>query len=331
VAGVRVDAQRPGPHHRAGPLISRRANSRRSPWTILAVATLAQATSGYVVLGVATLASFAADDFGLGGTATGLIVTAAGLAPLFALVPVGRLLDVHGERRVVTAGGLWLGLGGLVSAFAPSYPLLLAALLLGGVGYATAQPGGSKAVAGWFPDRRGLAMGIRQTGLPLGGALAAATLPALATSWGWRSALGVAGAVGIAGAVAFGLVYDDPEAGDDDVESYEFGPQLRRLLRMPSVRAAAAAGFVMVSAQFCLVSYLLPFLRSETGIAPERGAVALFAVQGCGIAGRIVLAAWSDRTAHRLIPVATAAIAAAVAVAALPPAAGRLELPLLVT
>jgi predicted MFS family arabinose efflux permease len=108
-------------------------------------------------------------------------------------------------------------------------------------------------------------------------------------------------------------------------------PQLRRLLRMPSVRAAAAAGFVMVSAQFCLVSYLLPFLRSETGIAAERGAVALFAVQGCGIAGRIVLAAWSDRTAHRLIPVATAAIAAAVAVAALPPAAGRLELPLLVT
>lgn len=86
----------------------------------------------------------------------------------------------------------------------------------------------------------------------------------------------------------------------------------------------------MVGTQFCLVSYLLPFLRTEAGVPTARGAAVLFAVQGCGIAGRVILAAWSDRTAHRLIPVATAGVAAAVGVAALPSAAGRMGLPLLV-
>ena len=35
---------------------------------------------------------------------------------------------------------------------------------------------GSKAIVKWFPpQRRGLAMGIRQTGIPIGGALASST------------------------------------------------------------------------------------------------------------------------------------------------------------
>jgi predicted MFS family arabinose efflux permease len=173
-------------------------------------------------------------------------------------------------------------------------------------------------------------MGIRQTGLPLGGALAAATLPAAATVWGWRAALVIAGLVGMAGAVAFALVYSEPDSAAAETPVYRFGPQLREVLRMRSVRVAALTGFVMVSTQFCLVSYLLPFLWSEAHLAPTKGAAVLFAVQASGIAGRVLLAAWSDRTSHRLIPVATAAVVSAAALAGLP-ATGGSPLPLLVT
>ncbi|MEK1829778.1 hypothetical protein AAAC51_13790 [Priestia megaterium] len=45
---------------------------------------------------------------------------------------------------------------------------LTGVLLAAGVWYGTAQPGGSKAVVKWFPSHhRGLAMGIRQTGIPI--------------------------------------------------------------------------------------------------------------------------------------------------------------------
>ena len=46
----------------------------------------------------------------------------------------------------------------------------LLAFFAAGVGSAFPTPAGSKAVMGWFPlAQRGTAMGIRQTGIPLGG------------------------------------------------------------------------------------------------------------------------------------------------------------------
>ena len=58
-----------------------------------------------------------------------------------------------------------------------NYTYVVAILLFVGIWYGGEQPGGSKAIVKWFPpQRRGLAMGIRQTGIPIGGALASSTL-----------------------------------------------------------------------------------------------------------------------------------------------------------
>ena len=266
-------------------------------WVILAVATLTQAATGFVFVGVGTLAGFLQRAFSLSGAQTGLVVTALGVVPLFALLPVGRLLDRHGERAIVTGGALLLATGAGAAAFAPSYPLLLALLLVGGSGYATSQPGGSKAVAGWFqPDQRGLAMGIRQTGLPLGGAAAAAILPALAASAGWREALGSAAAVAAVGAILFGLAYRPSER--NPVDGYAFMAQLGRLFGSPAVRPVLWAGVVLVSAQFCIISYLMLFLRDGHGLPLARGAWFLFTAQALGAVGRVALGARSDRLGH---------------------------------
>ena len=297
----------------------------RSRWTILAIATAAQAASGYVFLGIAALAGFVQEDLGLTGAQTGLIVTAVGLAPLFALVPVGRMLDFHGEARVVTAGGLWLALGAVAAALAPGYGWLLIALFVGGTGYSTSQPGGSKAVAGWFgEERRGLALGIRQSGLPVGGALAAATLPYVALHWGWRPALVVAGAVGSAGSIAFALVYRNP-AGTSEPSGYGFGSELRRLLAYPRLRPALLAGLVMVGTQFTLLSYLIPYSRRDLGVGAATAAVALAAVQTSGVAGRVLLSAWSDRLgpSRRMIAVGVSALVATIGVVVLATAPSR--------
>jgi predicted MFS family arabinose efflux permease len=225
---------------------------------------------------------------------------------------VGRLLDLRGERVVVTAGGVWLALGAFVAALTPGFGWLLLALFIGGIGYASSQPGGSKAVAGWFgEERRGLALGIRQTGLPLGGALAAGTLPYIALDWGWRPALLVAAAVCAAGSISFAFIYRDP-AGEFEPRTYEFGPELRRLLGYPPLRPALLAGLVMVGTQFTLLSYLIPFLRDDLRVAAATAALALAAVQTSGVAGRVLLAAWSDRLGppRRMIAVGVGALVA---------------------
>ena len=200
-------------------------------------------------LAVGTLAAFVQADLDLNGTQTGLLVTAVGLVPLFALLPVGRMLDRHGERWLVGAGALVLGCGVAVATTQDAYVAVMALLLLGGTGYATAQPGGSSAVAGWFTGpRRGLAMGIRQTGLPLGGALSAAILPTLAERTDWRTALLFAGGVAVAGAIVFTSVYrDHPRPGPSDGAWWL---DVRRLLGVRELRPVLWAGTAHVATQF---------------------------------------------------------------------------------
>ncbi|MGH9168188.1 MAG: MFS transporter [Acidimicrobiia bacterium] len=301
--------------------MNRRPVDRSSgyPWLVVAVATVAQAATAFAFLGVGALAGFFQEEFRLSGVQTGLIVTAVGLVPLFALIPVGRLLDRYGERGIVSGGALLLAAGVGAAALAPSYPWLLLLLLVGGAGYATSQPGGSKAVADWFAvRRRGMAMAIRQTGLPLGGAAAAAVLPALAAGSGWQPALVTAAAVTALGGILFFVVYRQVRAGDG--EDYRLLARLGGLVSDPQMRPVLWAGLVMVSTQFCIISYLMLFLRDAHDLPLTRGAWFLFATQLAGVAGRVVLGAWSDRLGpgRRMWAVEVSLVVAAACVFVLP-------------
>ncbi|MBA2273728.1 MAG: MFS transporter [Actinobacteria bacterium] len=278
---------------------------------ILAAATVTQAGSGFVMIGIASLNGYFRAAFQLNATLTGLIVTSVGLVPLFTLLVAGRTLDTYGERRVVTGGALWLAAGTGLAALAPSYGFLLAAFLVGGAGYATSQPGGSKAVARWFePERRGLAMGIRQTGLPLGGALAAASLPQIAERTSFRVALATAAAVALGAGLLFGAVYREPR-GRAQSGGYGLRRELKRLLGKRNIRPALWSGLALVTVQFCLVSYLMLWLRDVHDIALTSGGWLLFAAQASGMAGRVALATWSDRSKRRMQPVRLSLVATA--------------------
>ncbi|NNC90852.1 MAG: MFS transporter [Acidimicrobiia bacterium] len=284
----------------------------RYRWVILGVATIAQVGTAVIYLGVGVLSGFIQERFELSGAQTGLLITAIGIVPLFALIPVGRFLDHHSERHIITGGALVLGLGVAVASLVDSYLILLVVFTIAGAGYATAQPGGSKVVAAWFPAReRGVAMGIRQTGLPLGGALAAATLPWIAESFGVRSALLTAAGASIGGGLLFFALYRPAPA--PAATAYRLRRQLLVLLAEFRIRTAMWAGLVMVSAQFSLLSYLMLYLRDVHGVALTRGAWMLFAAQMMGVAGRVILARWSDRLpSGRLTAVLASVVATAI-------------------
>jgi predicted MFS family arabinose efflux permease len=285
---------------------------------ILAAAAAAQAATAFVLIGIGALTAAFRQYYDLNGFSTGLIVTAVALAPLFALLPVGRFLDHHSERPIIAGGAMIMGAGAAVAAVLPPYLLLLAVLLVGGAGYATAQPGGSKVVATWFDDsERGLAMGIRQSGLPLGGAAAAAVLPLVAEDAGLRPALLVAAAVAVAGGVLFWMVDRKPPT-EPDRSGYRFRSEIRRAVADPDTRRAMWIGLAMVSGQFSVIAYLILYLHDELGIAVTTGAWMLFTTQMAGVAGRVALAWWSDRSpAGRLLPITTSMATAALVVVVL--------------
>ncbi|WP_305788311.1 MFS transporter [Symbioplanes lichenis] len=267
-------------------------------WVVLAVATVTQASAAFFVQGLGALGVLLQRELGLSAAQLGLLMSAAQLVPLAGLLVAGELLDRYGERWVVGAGAGLVGAALLTGTLAPGYAALLVVLLLAGAGYSTVQPGGSKSVAAWFDSsRRGVAMGVRQAGLPLGAALASASLPAVGAAFGWRATLGAGGVVALAGAVLFAATYRPPPASDrktgtaDDRKSGS-----RRSLLW---NTALACGVALIAVQCGIGLLTVLHLHDKAGLSPARAALVLVAAQGAGVAGRILLAALSDRRRTR--------------------------------
>ncbi len=297
----------------------------RYRWVVLAAATLAQASASFAMLGLPALAGFLQQEFGLTAAETGLLLTASYAAPLFALLFVGDLLDRKSERLIIGLGAGILFVALLLAAASGSFGALLFWLFVAGLGYSATQPGGSKSVSAWFRgDRLGLAMGVRQAGLPAGGAVAAAILPAMAAALSWRAALVTGAVAALAGGLAFALIYRPPP------ENADAAPRRARLsvavvaglLRERWMRNAMVAGLALVSAQYGILTWLMLYLRDHAAIALTHGAAFLFLVQFVGVAGRIGLAAWSDRARaarFRLLTLSMIAVAAGVLILMLVP------------
>jgi predicted MFS family arabinose efflux permease len=267
-------------------------------WVVLGAATLAQASASFVIQGLGALTGFLQSTFSLNGTAVGVLVTAAALAPIAVMLKVGDLLDRRHEGTILLGGALLMVAGVAGAGLAPNYPLLLAGLFVAGAGYSTVQPGGSKAVAQYFSTgRRGLAMGIRQAGLPVGGAVAAAILPVVAHSYGWRCALTLAAVVVGGGGLVFYTAYRRPPPdmpNQQDAMRLSLRARVAEALQYRWLRPVIYSGITLVTAQFAIQTYLMLFLRDIHHIQLTRAAWVLVVVQVAGGAGRILLAAFSD-------------------------------------
>src|SRR5262249_19096285 len=131
------------------------------------------------------------------------------------------------------------------------------ALILTGVFVSAATPAGGKFVLRAFPrTNRALALGVRQTGTPLGGLIAAAALPVIASQWGWRTAL-IAGGVVAAFAAALVVPLGGPTYPRERSEATKaVGATFRSFLRDRDVGRLTIWAAVMVSSQYALVAFL---------------------------------------------------------------------------
>ncbi len=89
----------------------------------------------------------------------------------FALVMVyaGRLQDRIGPRTVCTIGAVIMGLGFILTSFAASVPMIILTYgVIGGAGIAFAYVTPVVTTIKWFPDKKGLTVGITVSGFGFG-------------------------------------------------------------------------------------------------------------------------------------------------------------------
>nr|WP_042198843.1 MFS transporter [Kibdelosporangium sp. MJ126-NF4]CEL23539.1 Major facilitator family transporter [Kibdelosporangium sp. MJ126-NF4]CTQ89153.1 Major facilitator family transporter [Kibdelosporangium sp. MJ126-NF4] len=272
----------------------------RYRWVILGVATFTQAASGFFVQGIGAMGVQLQRDLDLSTGELGLLLSAAQLFPLAGLLVAGKLLDRYDERWVVGAGAGVVAVSLCAGSAAPGYVSLLVVLLVVGAGYSTVQPGGGKSVASWFAvSQRGLAMGIRQAGVPLGGLVAAAVLPFLAATHGLPVTIMFGGLVALLGAVAFVCFSRQPPDRWPPPEKTPTGTisgeSRLRMLREPFMVKIILSGVCMVSVHSGIGVFTVLYLHETASLGAGSAALVLVATQAAGAVGRVGLAAWSDR------------------------------------
>src|SRR5262249_17707487 len=158
-------------------------------WYLLAVLTCSYGLGAFGMLGVSPLSPALMHGFALSRLEVAFIVPSIYIAGLLFSLPGGHLADRLGVRPTLLGALAIGGIGLTAAALAPHFVVFLLCLVFAGSGWSVVNPVLGKAIVDLFSlTERGVAMGIKQMGLTLGGGLSALILPGVAVIWGWRAA-----------------------------------------------------------------------------------------------------------------------------------------------
>ena len=187
-------------------------------WKILGLIGLSHIIAAAAQYGINTLAPFYKDELELSRAQVGLFFSAFYLAMTGASFGSGWLADRFGVRATTALGHAVVGVCIGAAALAWSFEIAFASFFLAGLGYSFLNPASTIGVMSWFrSDERATAMGVKQTGVPAGGVLAAILAPSLVLLIGWRGALGALGIVNFAFGFLFARLWREPREAASDV------------------------------------------------------------------------------------------------------------------
>jgi len=191
--------------------------------------------------------------------------------------------------QVLISGGLF-GVAG-----SGSFVLLTGIMICAGAGYGMLNPTTAKAAMAWFPRRqRATAVGLKQVGLPLGGAVGALIMPPLALWIGWRPAVALPASL-IAGlGLLTWLLYRDPPRGAD-AGGVSVGPsRLGAVLANRDLWLVSGSTLMFAGMQTVWLSFLVLYLTEVLRLSLVAAGRYLVMAQVAGMAGRVIFGLLSD-------------------------------------
>jgi len=178
-------------------------NTLRADATVISLVGFAHGTSHFFHFVLPPLFPFLMQEFGLTFTQVGAAMTVFFVVSGIGQALAGFVVDRVGGLRVLYGGVALLSLGGLGYAFAQSYPMLLGAAAIAGLGNSVFHPADytllNRRVSA---SRLGHAFSVHGLTGSLGWAAAPVFVLAVAQSMGWRAACAGASMVGFV-ALAF--------------------------------------------------------------------------------------------------------------------------------
>ncbi|MCG8546261.1 MAG: MFS transporter, partial [Alphaproteobacteria bacterium] len=267
---------------------------RRNPWRLrLGILTLAHVVGTLHSTTVLVMAPAIKDDLGLTFAEFGLLVTAYSTGQVTGALPAGNLTDRVGVGwALVVAHGILI-VSALTLIQATGLSLALIAMLIAGWGYSIINPATAKGVFEAFPaSRRATAMGVKQTGVPIGGVVAAAG-GSLITVVAWQTVtLGVA-IVTVLGALACLPIVERPKPRPKPAQGKRFAG-FGEILRDANFSRFVGANFLYNFGQYNFFSYLTLFMRDVAMLSQELAGLCYGVAQMTSVTARLGWGAVSD-------------------------------------
>ncbi|ACZ83873.1 major facilitator transporter [Streptosporangium roseum DSM 43021] len=296
----------------------------RARW--LAVSSVAVGTFTIVtseMLPVGLLTSIAA-TLGVSEGTAGLMMSAPGLVAAVS-APVLAITTRRLDRRVMLLGLMaLLAVANLAGAFAPNYPVMLAARVLTGVSI-----GGFWAFAAGLGPRLvpeasvGRATSIILAGVSVASVLGVPAATFISSFAGWRTAFI---AMGVLALVLLALLATTlpPLPGESRARASEPLPheapahasQGRLTWLSGPLKVVLVLTVLIVSGHFAAYTYVRPFLEQVSHAGPAFVGTALLLYGAAGVAGNFVAGAWAARNPKPVL--VTLAVLMALSMAALP-------------
>jgi len=249
-------------------------------------------------------------EFGWKRADVSLVFTIAVFVFGLSFILAGRLQDKKGPFWISVTGGVLVSIGFFACAYVNSLNAFFFWFgVMGGIGngfgYATPIP----VMAKWFPDRRGLAVGLAVAGYG-GGSAIFGPLAAnwLLPSYGWRTTFQVLAFIFLAMTLIGAFLLKNPPAGyrpagwapapaaKAAATAYDFTPG--EAINTPTMWFMWIAYALGTSAGLMVISQLIPFAKS-VGVGPE-WAFVLFITGALGNASGRILSGWMSDALGRL-------------------------------
>lgn len=278
------------------------------PWLMLVVGGGSQTATALLISTPAYLIPLLHTERGLSLAEAGLIATAPNVGVLLTLILWGAATDRWGERVILVSGLVVAVAGAIASMLVGGYVMLALAFALCGIGAAATSATSGRVVIGWFPpERRGMAMGLRQMALPLGTAAGALLVPPLVADGElWPPLLVSAVVVALAAVASLVFIVNPPRpARAVDAEGRPANPY-RGDATLGRIHLVSA---LLVVPQYALSIFGLVWLIADQGWNPVAAGVVVAVAQILGAGGRVLIGMLSDRLGSRLRPLRWVALA----------------------
>jgi len=251
-------------------------------------------------------------EFGWKRTETSNVFTIAVVVFALTFIVAGRLQDKFGPFWVSLTGAVLVSLGFFLCTYTTSLTYLYVCFgvigsLGNGFGYSTPIP----VMAKWFPDKRGLAVGLAVGGYGAGSALFGPLAgKVLIPGYGVHTTFMILGGIFLVMTVIGAFLLKNPPAGyrpegwtpapataKTSATTQEFTPS--EVLRTPTFWFMWVAYALGTSAGLMVISQLVPFAKSEQ-IPSEALALIGLVVGAVGNASGRILSGWMSDTLGRL-------------------------------